>query len=161
MIREFSVVAACIYGGDIDQGNWVNDFRNVGIPVIRGAHPNDMNSLVRMRALFEQFEYLTTPTWGSHVAYALACGVRVSIFGPQRVQQVTEQMWQKDITWQRFPDVRRWIDTAECRQLESSFIMPWRVEPQNAVQDIATGEALIGLTNRKSPSELSALFGWT
>lgn len=159
-LRRFSCVAACIYGGDLDQGTWVNEFRNAGVPIIRGAHPDDMNSLVRMRAIFEQFEYMTTPTFGSHVAYALACGVKVSIYGPPRVQLITEEVWQKDITWQRFPDARRWMDTEECWQHEASFTTPWRVEPQNAVQDIATGESLIGLAHRKTPAEIAALFGW-
>jgi hypothetical protein len=160
VLRRFSFVAACIYGGDLDQGNWVNDFRSVGIPVIRGAHPDDMNSLVRMRALFEQFEFMTTPTFGSHVAYALACGVKVSIYGPPRVQQIPEEVWQKDITWQRFPDVRRWADTEEYRQLEQTYTMPWLAEPKDGVRDIAAGELLLGLAHRKRPAELAELFGW-
>lgn len=47
-----------------------------------GANPFDRRSLVRTRIALEYCEHVSTNTFGSHVAYALAAGCRTAVFAP-------------------------------------------------------------------------------
>ena len=78
---NFEHVCVCVNAGCRRNGFWIPEFESRGFKIIDGAAPWDSNALVRMRSLFEQFDVVTTNGWGSHVAYALAFGARVSIFG--------------------------------------------------------------------------------
>ena len=70
----FEHVVICIHPSCHKNGLWTREFESQGFDVIYGALNYDRNALIRMRALFEQFEVVTTNGWGSHVAYALAFG---------------------------------------------------------------------------------------
>jgi hypothetical protein len=48
---------------------------------LRGAIAEDANSLVRIKYILSSFEQITTNCLGSHIAYSLAVGARVSIAG--------------------------------------------------------------------------------
>lgn len=53
-----------------------------GLKVVKGARPDDANSLLRTRALFDAFEYVSSNTMGSHFVYALYSGCRFAFCGP-------------------------------------------------------------------------------
>jgi hypothetical protein len=79
--KNFQNIVVCLHYIDYSEG-MCNQIRRRGLVPFRGARPDVSGSLQRMRALFETFEYVTSNTMGSHIAYALFCGCRVSLSGP-------------------------------------------------------------------------------
>ena len=77
----FDLVAVCVFYSDFTPALEAN-LRGRGLHYLLGARPDDANGLQRMRAIFDAFEYVTTNTMGSHVAYAMHSGCKTSIAGP-------------------------------------------------------------------------------
>lgn len=79
--KNFSRIIVCIYY--LDKGKEVEkQARRRGFEVVYGARPDDANSLLRMRTLFDSVEYVTSNTMGSHMIYALSAGCKFSFCGP-------------------------------------------------------------------------------
>jgi len=79
--NEFSEICCCLYAN-------IDEFKNAkiieickenGINFVWGSRYDDMFSLIRMRAIFDYFDYMTTPSMGSHILYASFCGCKVFI----------------------------------------------------------------------------------
>src|SRR5262249_11239822 len=79
---RFSEVALCVHPSCLETGYWVDAFSKRGFTVYKGAAVNDRRGLERIATLLSSFEYVTTNTLGSHVAYASFCAAKVSIYGP-------------------------------------------------------------------------------
>jgi len=155
---KFDLVAACVSGRCVDTGLWVRHFEKRGIPVVRGATVDDSNSLSRMRMLFEMFEHVTTDRYGSHVAYALYLGAKVSIWGPS--EALTREYLLRDTLWRRFPGAIDRLLTDESRSKSESLLGRLRVYPSNGVIDRELGEQMVGHGNRLHPEDLRRQFGW-
>lgn len=54
-----------------------------GFRVVRGADPDDSDSLSRLVNIFRRYDHVTTNDFGSPIAYAAAAGCRISVTGPQ------------------------------------------------------------------------------
>jgi hypothetical protein len=78
---RFAEVHACIHQCDIEI--YSSPFNDLGINIIKGSLEEDQNSYSRMAYLGQTFEYMTTNTFGSHVAYLSYFGSRVSVTGPK------------------------------------------------------------------------------
>jgi hypothetical protein len=79
--ESFDEVFVCIFWGDTDQV-LLDSITRRGLQYVFGANPYDANSLTRMRMLLDYFDFVTTPTIGSHIIYAAYSGCKVSICGP-------------------------------------------------------------------------------
>jgi hypothetical protein len=156
---KFSRVVACVYATCITNGFWAPQFEAQGIEVVCGAGTYDANALRRMRALFESFEYVTTDSFGSHVAYALYFGAKVSIWG-ETTPNYRENVL-KDPTWAAFPEAVDRLFSEETQRKAEEYLGPLRVDPWIGVQDVNLGKWLVGHDNKLSPSELRSCFGWT
>jgi len=156
--HQFSEVVVCVHPGCIENGYWVTQFEKLGIKWISGAQSNDANALLRMKMLFSQFEYMTTNGWGTHIAYALACGAKVSIAGIAPEYNVEAIL--SDKGWGGNETAIRMSLSEENAKKERDFLEKFYVSPHLGVEDQALGDWLIGLENKKSPSELEKLFGW-
>jgi len=128
-----------------------------GIPVITGAAIDDGNSLARTRSLLENFEYVTTNSYGSHLAYAMAFGAKVSVAGP--IYHPKSEDLQKEPFYQENPDLI--APSALERQTETleTMFRALRVDPWKAECRSAWGEALIGADNVRPPREIGKLLG--
>jgi len=153
--QAFDHVAVCIHPHCRKNGLWIDEFARRGIPIVDGAAPDDVNALARMRALFSQFETVTTNGWGSHVAYALAFGARVSIDGTEVL--CSKEGMLRDATWAADPKVLETARAPAMRERILDFTRPFRVAPGDAVADPALGRWLIGADRRLSPAEMGAL----
>lgn len=155
----FDDVTICLHSGCIKNGFWINEFKALGFDVIEGANPTDRNALIRMKSIFEQYEVMTTNLWGSHVAYALAEGCKVSIFGHvpkwnltslldvELGKSVNQDYIRKNAIIQRYNNNQLELG---CRDFLNKFF----VDPQNAISDVALGKWLIGSDNKISPFEM-------
>ena len=156
--QTFRFICVCLYGDDFESPTRAL-YEQAGFAVIRGAAIKDMNSLVRMRAMFETFECMTSNDIGSHVIYASATGCKVFIGGPS--------LWvDKESIWARHPfyigrpnvmkNVLRWIDPNNARRR-----WPWLYgPPEQAEARAAWAHEYLGTENRRTPVEMANLLGW-
>jgi hypothetical protein len=156
---RFSRVVACVSAYCISKNHWVPDFAKRGIPIVQGAGIADANSLERMRALFDSFEYVTTDSYGSHAFYALYCGAKVSIWGTGTAASRENVL--RDGGWSPYPDAVDQLFSAETERNAEAYLAPLRVEPWKASQNIELGREMLGFNNKLSPEEMRTMFGWT
>ena len=157
--NRFGVVVACVSAYCILRNNWVPEFTKRSVPVVQGAGIADANSLKRMRALFDSFEYVTTDSYGSHVFYALFCGAKVSIWGT--ATSVLRENVVRDGGWGPYPDAVEQLFSQETGRNAEVFLGPMRVEPWKAMKNVELGREMLGAGNQLSPGQMRALFGWT
>lgn len=155
---EFGGLAACVSQFDIDKGLWVKAFRKYDIPVVAGARLDDANALVRMKALFESFEYMTTNSLGSHVAYAAFSGCKVSFFGPWEGLQ--KQAMGNDSIYKRHPLLLErlcglFAEENMRETFPTFFCEPWRARP---MRDWASD--MLGAENQRPLEEFIDHFQW-
>jgi glycosyltransferase involved in cell wall biosynthesis len=148
----FAETVVCVHPNCQKNNLWVDEFKAEGLTVIFGAQTNDANALARMRALFEQFETVTTNGWGSHIAYALAFGAKVSIYGSCPRQ--TEENLLQDTTWAVDPVSLKVALAAETEQKERAFLKEFSVPPAQAVANPKLGDWLVGTAQKLSPDQM-------
>jgi hypothetical protein len=153
--HHFSTVAVCVNAGCRMNGLWHREFGVHSIPIIDGADPSDLNALARMKSFFTGFESVTTNGWGSHVAYALAFGCRVSIFG--KAHSMPRQQYLKDRTWQLRPGDLDILLAAEREGLDRKYLADFCRDPNDGRGDVEMGRFLIGADHQLSPDEMKRL----
>jgi len=158
---DFTEVVACIHQSCIRHGYWADAFRAAGIPVLAGAHESDPTSLYRLRAIFDSFEFVSTNVIGSHVAYAAACGAKVSVFGPYAETKPTDHANTPFYTANPHllsEAATNYGTEASMRQAMPQFFV---AHPGEAVDQTAWAQAEIGYDCRLAPDEMRRAFGWT
>jgi len=158
-IRDrFSEVVACISGACIDHGYWAAAFEEAGIPWIRGASAADQNGLKRMQIIFRSFEYMSTNSMGSHVAYAAYCGCRVSIAGPYMCP--LKEHYKKDPLYNKYPEVLvanlEKNDKANVRRHYPHLFC----SPEKAGMHVEWAQHVLGAAFKREDREIARLFGW-
>jgi hypothetical protein len=155
---KFSKVVACVSGFCIARGYWTKAFEQVGIPWISGASTQDRNALLRMRVMFDSFEFVTTPKMGSHVAYAAYCGCKVSMYGVEMPNK--REHFARDPMRQRYPEGLE-VSLREGARERLMERYPFLfVDPAVAVSAVEWAKEELGEENRRTPLEMAALLGW-
>lgn len=154
--KDFEHVAVCLNPSCLKNGFWVKEFTERGFNIITGASTDDANALLRMRMLFAQFETMTTNAWGSHVAYALAGGVRVAINGACPSLELSNLLL--DTTWRTDPAALEKYLAAQTREKEREFLRAFCVPAREAVADVKLGNWFLGRDQQLSPSEMRRAF---
>jgi hypothetical protein len=152
---DFDRVVVCIHPSCRINGLWVDEFTAAGIELVDGAQVNDLNSLPRMRALFEQFETITTNGWGSHIAYALALGARVAIYGTYPAPG--EENLLKDATWAADRAALKVALSATTLEREHAFLKDFKVPPASALANPPLGNWLVGTQHKLEPAAMADL----
>lgn len=151
---QFDEVAICVHPSCIKKGFWVTEFVNAGFTLIAGADGRDENSLARMRAIFSQFEYVTTNGFGSPVAYASYFGAKVSVCGPQPAWSSAART---DLFFKHAPDLlvefERWRTTRFLYEYYPQF----DCDPLSAVCNRNWADWQLGLQSKKTPHQLKKL----
>lgn len=155
---DFSSVVVCLHSSCIRNRYWLQEFSDLGIPVIEGANPNDLNSLERTRALLEQFEFVTTNGFGSHLAYASAFGAKVSIYGDYCEYSASD--YKECGFYQENPGLADVIIPLFARKSLLENLPEFFSHPLEAKQRLDWGLEQIGWNNRISPAEMRRCFGW-
>jgi hypothetical protein len=155
---HFSSIVACISASCVEKGYWTGAFARHDIPWIVGAAPADRNALVRMHTILKSFEYMTTNTIGSHVAYAAYCGCKVSIYGTYA--NLREADYRSCPFYQRYPEILNVVVAGAHESSIRSLYPELFVAPHDAVARPAWGAAMVGADHRRSAHVLAALLGW-
>lgn len=152
----FDKVVVCVHPSCHENGLWTKEFSSRGFEVIFGALNYDRYALSRMRALFEQFEVVSTNGWGSHVAYALAYGAKVSIYGTQ--PKIRREDYLRDTSWSANPADLDCMLSEGMALREREYLQSFMRPPLEAVADVERGQWLIGADCKISPDEMKGVF---
>jgi predicted O-linked N-acetylglucosamine transferase (SPINDLY family) len=156
---HFERVVVCVHPSCASNGLWINEFKARNVEMVSGARAMDRHALKRMRALFEQFEYVTTNGWGSHIPYALAFGAKVSIFGPEiSSPEDDDKNAKNDVTWAANPDAWTALSSSTVIAERRQFLDRLYQEPHKGVYDPAWGEWFLGASHKLSPEEMCKMF---
>ncbi len=154
--KEYKSVAVCIHPSCWENGVWIDEFKKLGVPIIKGADGTDQNALCRIRTLFRSFESVTTNGWGSHVAYALADNARISIFGTQPTFSADEMRKVDETTRTNF-SAQSYRLSPEFAAKRDKHLEKYFVSPTEGIQDVEYGQYLIGSENQIDKSAMKDL----
>ncbi|MBF0162604.1 MAG: hypothetical protein HQL88_09980 [Magnetococcales bacterium] len=158
--HQFSRVVFCINLGCVGSGLWIGNLEKYGFDYVWGAGMMDQMALIRMRKIFDSFEYMTSNGIGSHFVYSGLCGVKVSMAGP--LDNVPLDMHKTLPAWQNPKERERLI--LACTMVQHGFLkkkFPWLYrEPRDGVECVEWAREEIGFYNRVPFEELARLFGW-
>lgn len=164
----FCVHQSCVRGTGI-----VAALDQAGIDWFAGASAADMNSLRRMRNVFEYFETVASNTMGSHFYYAQLFGARFFFSGPyyeySLEQNANAPSWRgkahilaygreknlEHAVRQRFPEYFHGIEAAVCnRQMAKAAC------GESSMLDVQTLACLLGWTTWEQLLGITRLFGY-
>ena len=156
---QFSEIVICVHPSCWRRGYWVEPFQQRGYQVIRGASTGDANALERVRTLLSTFEFMTTNGFGSHLAYGAFYGAKVSIYGSYVEPQAED--YRRFASYTATPGlleltVQAFSSTTIKQTYPHLFCLP-----QEAQRAEDWGRFELGATNKRSPRQLRALFGWS
>lgn len=150
---DFEHVAVCVHPSCLRNGLWIPEFKARGLTIIVGASTNDSNALRRMRALFEQYETVTTNGWGSHIAYALSFGAKVSVAGTRPARDMKDLL--RDQAWAADVRALEISMSDDFQRKRSEFLRDFAVLPRDAVANRELGDWLVGKSHQLSPAGMA------
>jgi len=154
----FSEVMVCLNADDYSKNEWRSSFEKRGIKVIVGADQGEGNTLLRLKQMLSRFEYVTTNGYGSHIAYAAACGAKVSIFGPYA--DFPQPVAARCHAVKMFPQLERpQIELCAEPGMRGAFPFLF-VDPEKAQDLTAWGLRELGADLILSPEDMARAFGW-
>lgn len=132
-----------------------------GLNVIQGARPDDSNSLLRMRSIFDAFKYVTSNNIGSHFLYALYSGCNFSFCGPM-FQYDESIMLSKGNPHKHSKDkIDRIISIQQVDYLKNRYGLFFSDTPRFGIKDLDYGFKEIGKSHNLTPKEIIEKLGWT
>lgn len=132
-----------------------------GLQVVQGARPDDINSLRRVRALFDAFDVVTTNTMGSHFVYALHAGARMSFCGPWFEYDPATLRGDGNPNKRSERCIDRLMEIQTLSYLKARFGQFFVDSPSLGVADQAYGAAETGSEFLLSPEEIIEALGWS
>jgi hypothetical protein len=132
-----------------------------GLKVIPGARPDDANSLIRMRLIFESFQHVTSNIIGSHVLYALYAGCNFSFSGPIFKYDESIFLSRGNPNGHSKNYVNRLIEVHSENYIKNKFIKYFHDNPKDGVKDINFAAVEIGEANVMSDEEIVDALGWS
>jgi hypothetical protein len=156
--NEFSHIAVCLNYDDYIRHEWITQFQKRGIRVFVGAEQADPSTMLRLKQLLSSFEYVTTNGFGSHIAYAAACGAKLSVFGPWADFPRVEMA--KGFAMRLVPeltDIGCELHSEKALRKECPFLF---VDPEKATTHLEWGQKQIGEDQLLPRDELMRLFRW-
>ena len=151
IIDDFQHYYVSVHGDCLKRGMWINELKEINVEIIPGSNTHDLNSLDRTYALMNQFEFVTTNSIGSHIAYAAAFGAKVSISGSMhkysRLEYLKDPFFLKN---------QHLIDVYLSMHEEARKLYPFLFvdDPRKAKKHIDWGLEMIGMENKMSPEDL-------
>lgn len=156
--KHFRFAAVCLHSAFFLHDEFISKFKKLNIEIIQGASNQDKNALKRQKMIFQQFETLVTNGWGSHVAYGLYFGTKLSIDGPKI--EKSKQDFLSAPGWEGREDVIDAIFDPKAISEKEIFLNKFYVSPLDAVPDKSLGLWLVGAENKISPLEMKEIMGW-
>ncbi len=131
--------------------------RQKGIRILLGADDADINSLVRVRQIFESFGTLKTDCIGSHVLYALISGMTIQFVQSDRRVSPYSTLPEGEI-YKNSPCALS--DVEQYKIMYSSPKYLTRLLADAGIVDELSALREAGAESKLTPKELSRLLGW-
>lgn len=151
--KKFKTTLICLHPNCIKNKLWIREFEHFGFEITFGADTGDLNALERIRSLCAQFEVVTSNDWGSHIAYSLALGCKVSVHGT-RIQESTENLLLDTATRSSISDASTLLSNRFIAARDN-FIRKFIVPPSSAIDDPDLGCWLIGGSHQLDPKKMA------
>jgi hypothetical protein len=151
--KFFRTTLICLHPNCIKNKLWIREFEHFGFEITFGADTGDLNSLERIRSLCSQFEVVTSNDWGSHIAYSLALGCKVSVYGT-RIRESTENLLLDTAIRSNISDASTLLSN-QFIAARDNFISKFIVPPPNAIADPELGQWLLGFSHRLKPEKMA------
>ncbi|MBF0185536.1 MAG: hypothetical protein HQM06_14280 [Magnetococcales bacterium] len=158
--HRFSRVVFCVNLSCVVNNMWIENIEKYGFDYVLGAGLMDLNALIRMRRIFDSFEYMTSNGIGSHVVYAGLCGVKVSLSGP--LDYFHPELFRNEPEW-KDPQRRQRIAFAHANLQHDVLRAKWPwlyVAPEQAEPCVPWARQETGYDNRVSFRALAEIFNW-
>ena len=157
----FSEICFCLHYDDYSDEEVTNILKKRNLNFILGADASDANSLLRMREIFDYFEYVTTTVIGSHVLYASFCNCKVSLL--RNFHYIYPKTIFKNYSMiQSIAGLQeRYLNNFNnLTQLETDF--PWLIvnHPDEAIEMTEWARQEIGFSNLLDNNLLIKILGW-
>ena len=154
LVSDFSEVYCCLYDQESEVKNpaLIKMCRQLGIGIVRGARGDDMNSLYRLRAIYDHFDFVVTNSLGSHVVYASYCSCRVSVLERFYMD------WNVGTELYESPRLATLTDINNVKRWYPHFFVDHPSSANNA-KEWAAGE--IGAASLLSNEEIHDVLGWS
>lgn len=132
-----------------------------GLHTIRGARPDDCNSLMRMRSIFDAFDCVTSNTMGSHFVYALFSGCRFSFSGPFFTYDEKTLLASGNPHGHSVKKIERLALIQQKEYLLNRFGEFFHDDPASGVSAQRFGCEEVGLDSLLSASDIIEILGWS
>ncbi len=155
---DFDFIVACIHPSCTEKKSWIGHFENYQIPWVKGAEMHDKYALIRMHRMFQHFEYMTTNSKGSHIAYAAYSGCKVSIYG--NYAEFSKEDVKDDVLYTSYPHIMEYNLRGATREAMAKRFPFLFVHPKEACEMTGWAAEQLGANNQKSICQLANLLGW-
>lgn len=128
-----------------------------GLIPLYGANPLDRNSLNRTKHNLMAAEFVSSNSMGSHIAYALSLGCKVSLF---------KDLYRYDPSRFIGPDgysseeAERFLSFNEFDYISTKYPQLFSDDLSSGWQDISKGDIFIGKHHKFNADELTQALGW-
>jgi hypothetical protein len=153
--KDFDDVYVCVHSSCLKHGYWVKEFQSRNFKIIQGLNIYDKNALYRLQQLMSTFEYVTTNSFGSHIAYGAYFGAKVSIYGTYT--EYKEEDFETDPFYTLHKDVLKLSLEIHSKQRIEKELPSFFTSPIDAPVRTDWGEYEVGACNKKSPREIREL----
>jgi hypothetical protein len=151
-------VCFCVHADCVNHGKTVPMLEENSIDWFTGSSVSDINSLQRMRNIFDYFETVMSNTMGSHFLYAQLFGAKFSFVEP--FFEYTFAQFEKDPFCRSKPDLTQHLVEQSSLKVIKSKYAEYFNGYEHAVCDQAFAEIECGLPEKVSSEKLASLLGW-
>lgn len=151
-------VCFCVHSDCVKHGKTIPLLDENSIDWFSGSSVSDINSLQRMRNVFDYFETVISNTIGSHFLYAQLFGAKFAFIEP--FFEYTFAQFEKDPFCRAKPDLtKHLVEQSSLGVIKSKYPEYFRGY-DNALCDQSFAEIECGIPEKVGPEELASLLGW-
>jgi hypothetical protein len=154
--NSFTELFVCVFWEDFFNKELVGSIVSRGLKYIVGAKPDDANALIRMRTILDYFDFVTTPTMGSHIVYAAYAGCKISICGPF----ISTRGNDTKTEYQTQEEFDRCVEVESLEWLRNNFLFLFFDHPKDAISQLSWAKKEIA-NNKLTNHELIDILGWS
>jgi hypothetical protein len=151
-------ICFCVHKDCFLRGELPQELNKCGFDWFVGSSPNDLNSLQRMRNIFEYFETVGSNSIGSPFYYSQLFGAKYFFLQPFFEHELN--WYQKDPYWQNHINVLEYILNETSEAVLRKKWPEYFKGPEMACCNRNLAEAKCGVNNKAPLKELTKLLGW-
>lgn len=157
--KDFDTICFCIHQDCANNGRFVDKLTKYNIPWFIGASANDVNSLIRLRRIFEYFEFVGSNVIGSHLVYSQLCGAKFFLCDPYF--DYKPDFYRDDPLLSKNLQLCEHLCEQSSYQVIRDKLPQYFVDPIDAICNSEFARNECGSPNKINLKELKYLLGWS